>query len=93
MDTDFAVGAPYEDGRGAVYIYHGSRNGVREKYSQVIHAAAMANDITTFGFSVSGNLDLDGNDYPDMIVGAYSSDAAFFFRFVVLTPNENHYLK
>lgn len=40
----------------------------------------MASDITTFGFSVSGSLDLDGNDYPDMIVGAYNSDAAFFFR-------------
>jgi hypothetical protein len=32
--TDFAVGAPYE-GRGAVYIFHGSADGVKEAYSQV----------------------------------------------------------
>lgn len=80
---DFAVGAPYDgpNERGAIYIYHGSRTGVREKYSQVIYAEAVGRDISTFGFSVSGGLDLDGNDYPDMIVGAYLSDAAYFFRF------------
>lgn len=83
MVVDFAVGAPYENGRGAVYIYHGSEKGVRKKYSQVIHAEAMGMDIATFGFSISGGLDLDGNDYPDMIVGAYLSDAAFFFRFAI----------
>ena len=33
---DFVVGAPYEGGNvGAVYIYHGSENGVVEPYSQV----------------------------------------------------------
>lgn len=32
--TDFAVGAPYE-GKGAVYIYHGSREGANEIFSQV----------------------------------------------------------
>lgn len=47
----------------------------------MIYAEAVGRDISTFGFSVSGGLDLDGNDYPDMIVGAYLSDAAFFFRF------------
>jgi uncharacterized protein YcgL (UPF0745 family) len=80
---DFAVGAPY-DGKGAVYIYHGSAKGVRKKYSQVI----LAEDIVpqpsrapqTFGFSLTGGLDLDGNQYPDMAVGAYLSNKAFFFR-------------
>jgi len=35
--SDFAVGAPYDgpQGSGAVYIYHGSPNGVRTKVSQV----------------------------------------------------------
>jgi integrin alpha 8 len=57
---------------------------VRKKYSQVI----LAEDIVpqpsrapqTFGFSLTGGLDLDGNQYPDMAVGAYLSNKAFFFR-------------
>lgn len=37
LSTDFAVGAPYDgvDERGAVYIFHGSKTGVKETYSQV----------------------------------------------------------
>lgn len=83
IDVDFAVGAPYDgpNERGAVYIYHGSRTGVREKYSQVIYAETVGPSIQTFGFSISGGLDLDGNDYPDVVVGAYLADSAFFFRY------------
>lgn len=79
---DFAVGAPYAgpEGRGAVYIYHGSHDGAQEKYSQVIHAAELSNRVETFGFSISGGLDLDGNLYPDMVVGSYESSTAMFFR-------------
>ncbi|XP_017880871.1 integrin alpha-PS2 isoform X2 [Ceratina calcarata] len=79
---DFAVGAPYGGlrGRGAVYIYHGSPTGVLEKYSQVIDAENLDVPIRTFGFSVAGGLDLDGNRYPDLVVGAYDSGAAVFFR-------------
>lgn len=84
--ADFAVGAPYDglNGRGAVYIYHGSIDGVREKHSQVIMAEevgrAIGKSLETFGFSISGGMDLDGNDYPDMAIGSYLSDTAFFFR-------------
>lgn len=82
---DFAVGAPYDgNGRGAVYIFHGSIDGVREKHSQVILAEdvgrSIGRPIETFGFSLAGGVDLDGNDYPDMAVGSYLSDTAFFFR-------------
>lgn len=85
---DFVVGAPYAgpNGRGAVYIYHGSRTGVLEKYSQVIHAEDLDNPVQTFGFSVAGGLDLDGNIYPDLVVGAYESGAAMFFRFLSIFP-------
>lgn len=81
---DFVVGAPYggPNGRGAVYIYHGSRTGVLDKYSQAIHAEDLDNPVETFGFSVAGGLDLDGNVYPDLVVGAYESAAAMFFRFL-----------
>lgn len=29
---------------------------------------------------MSGGLDLDDNQYPDLVVGAYDSDTALFFR-------------
>ncbi|KAL1494758.1 hypothetical protein ABEB36_010304 [Hypothenemus hampei] len=83
---DFAVGAPYdgENSRGAVYIYYGSSKGVLKKYGQVIYAEDLNTrtgvPVNTFGFSITGGLDMDGNDYPDMAVGAYLSDSAFFFR-------------
>ncbi|XP_043525000.1 integrin alpha-PS2-like isoform X2 [Frieseomelitta varia] len=79
---DFVVGAPYAGPRshGAVYIYHGSPTGVLEKYSQVIYAENLDVPVDTFGFSVAGGLDLDGNLYPDLVVGAYESGTAIFYR-------------
>ncbi|XP_037039254.1 integrin alpha-PS2 isoform X2 [Bradysia coprophila] len=80
---DFAVGAPYDgpNGRGAVYIYHGSASGPLAKYSQVIFAEDVSDTyLTTFGFSVSGGIDLDGNRYPDMVVGAYDSNKVVIFK-------------
>ncbi|KAI5641647.1 integrin alpha domain-containing protein [Phthorimaea operculella] len=79
---DIAVGAPYggEHGRGVVYIYHGSASGIREKYSQAITAEEMAPGLTTFGFSLSGGVDLDDNYYPDLAVGAYKSDSVVFLK-------------
>lgn len=81
---DFAVGAPYDgpDGRGAVYIYHGSPTGPLEKYSQVIFAEDVRGtpELSTFGFSMSGGVDLDGNLYPDLVVGAYETNKAIVFK-------------
>lgn len=81
---DFAVGAPYEsygsDGTGAVYIYHGSATGPTEQASQVIRAADVGGGPRTFGFSVAGSMDLDGNGYPDVAVGAYESGRVYTFR-------------
>lgn len=36
--------------------------------------------VSTFGFALSGGKDLDGNQYPDLIVGAYESDVVAYFR-------------
>ncbi|XP_055615855.1 integrin alpha-PS2 isoform X2 [Toxorhynchites rutilus septentrionalis] len=81
---DFAVGAPYDGphGRGAVYVYHGSPTGPLAKPSQVILAEDISgvSRISTFGFSVAGGIDLDGNQYPDMVVGAYETDKALVFK-------------
>ncbi|KAL5276429.1 ITGAV family protein [Megaselia abdita] len=81
---DFAVGAPYDgpQGRGAVYIYHGSSTGPLKKPSQIIYAEDLVGTTIpkTFGFSLSGGVDMDDNAYPDMAVGAYDSDSVFVFK-------------
>ncbi|XP_022819593.1 integrin alpha-PS2 isoform X2 [Spodoptera litura] len=79
---DIAVGAPYggENGRGVVYIYHGSAMGIHEKYSQAITAEEISPTLTTFGFSLSGGVDLDNNNYTDLAVGAYKSDSVVFLK-------------
>ncbi|XP_045445586.1 integrin alpha-PS2 [Melitaea cinxia] len=79
---DIAVGAPYggENGRGVVFIYHGSETGIGEKYSQAITAEEISPSLTTFGFSLSGGVDLDNNNYTDLAVGAYKSDSVVFLK-------------
>ncbi|XP_012945284.1 integrin alpha-PS1 isoform X2 [Aplysia californica] len=86
MDSfqDFAVGAPYE-GTGAVYIYHGdnSEAGFNTDYVQRITASDLPQDVqplSSFGYSLSGGIDLDENGYPDLLVGAYESDAVVLVR-------------
>ena len=34
----------------------------------------------TFGYSLSGGLDLDQNEYPDLLVGAYDDSRVFLIR-------------
>ncbi|XP_076776833.1 integrin alpha-7 isoform X2 [Arvicanthis niloticus] len=72
---DIAVGAPF-DGDGKVFIYHGSSLGVVVKPSQVLEGEAV--DIKSFGYSLSGGLDVDGNQYPDLLVGSLADTAALF---------------
>ncbi|XP_006859454.1 PREDICTED: integrin alpha-7 isoform X2 [Chrysochloris asiatica] len=72
---DIAVGAPF-DGDGKVFIYHGSSLGVVLKPSQVLEGEAVG--IKSFGYSLSGGLDVDGNHYPDLLVGSLTDTAALF---------------
>ncbi|XP_003790544.1 integrin alpha-7 isoform X1 [Otolemur garnettii] len=73
--TDIAVGAPF-DGDGKVFIYHGSSLGVVTKPSQVLEGEAVG--IRSFGYSLSGGLDVDGNHYPDLLVGSLADTAVLF---------------
>ncbi|KAM9520517.1 integrin alpha-3 isoform 1-T1 [Guaruba guarouba] len=67
---DIAVGAPFE-GPGKVYIYHSSAEGLLEKPQQVISGSDLGPaSMQTFGYSLSGGLDVDGNSYPDLLVGS-----------------------
>ncbi|XP_056436164.1 integrin alpha-6 isoform X1 [Gadus chalcogrammus] len=75
---DIAVGAPHDDaGVGKVYIFHGAAHGVNPKAAQIL--SGKPNDIQLFGYSLAGNMDLDGNSYPDLAVGSLS-DTALIFR-------------
>ncbi|XP_043249530.1 integrin alpha-PS1 isoform X2 [Colletes gigas] len=76
---DIAVGAPYEK-KGTVYIYLGSKNGIIAVPSQVIHADDMPEPLQTFGYSLSGGIDMDQNGYADLLVGAYENDAVALLR-------------
>ena len=57
--NDVAVGAPYERS-GVVYIFHGSRSGLRRQPAQIISGDAFRPPLSTFGYSFSGTADLDG---------------------------------
>uniref|UniRef100_A0A8C0E300 Integrin subunit alpha 6 n=2 Tax=Balaenoptera musculus TaxID=9771 RepID=A0A8C0E300_BALMU len=69
---DIAVGAPY-DGKGKVFIYHGSANGINTKPTQILEGKS-----PFFGYSIAGNMDLDRNSYPDVAVGSLSDSVTIF---------------
>lgn len=75
--NDIVVGAPYENKAGAIYIYQGSSSGLRKKHSQKILGSDFRPALSSFGFSFT-TADLDGNLYPDLVVGAYQSDTAVY---------------
>lgn len=76
------MGAPYggSEGEGVVYVYRGSKVGVREKADQVIAGRDVRNNLQSFGFSLAGGVDMDGNEYPDLVVGAANSNQAVMLR-------------
>ncbi|XP_078702717.1 integrin alpha-8-like [Branchiostoma floridae x Branchiostoma belcheri] len=82
--NDVAIGAPYagKTGEGAVYIYRGSPGGLTKEPSLEIEASSVGTGLKSFGYSLSGGVDIDGNLYPDLAVGAFESDAATVFRSV-----------
>lgn len=80
---DLAIGAPYDGGgSGLVYIYNGSPNGISSQPSQLLRPEYIPQGIgmRSFGWSLAGGFDLNNDDYPDLLVGAYESDAAVFFK-------------
>ncbi|XP_047199917.1 integrin alpha-3 isoform X2 [Hippoglossus stenolepis] len=72
---DFAVGAPFSE-TGSVMIWTGSSEGVSTEPSQVIRGSSVAPRFRTFGFSLSAGVDVDGNKYPDLVVGSLDDTVA-----------------
>ncbi|XP_062985826.1 integrin alpha-9 [Elgaria multicarinata webbii] len=78
---DVAIGAPKEDDyAGAVYIYHGYIGGITPQYSMRISGKQLSPRLQMFGQSISGGVDMDGNGYPDVTVGAFMSDNVILLR-------------
>lgn len=81
--NDLAIGAPYTEDGGTVYVYLGGKDGIRKDPVQVISASDLPNEArirSTFGYSLSGGMDLDQNDYPDLLIGSYDSNAVALLR-------------
>ncbi|XP_072832943.2 integrin alpha-M [Pogona vitticeps] len=72
--ADVAVGAPMEDEEhGAVYIFLGETDRLREQHSQRISATSLSPTLHYFGQSLQGRLDLSGDELVDIAVGSLGS--------------------
>ncbi|MEW5701811.1 MAG: FG-GAP-like repeat-containing protein [Candidatus Zixiibacteriota bacterium] len=72
---DVVVGAPgggwtppYHDGQGRAYVYSGQDGAL-------LHSLSGESTSDLFGFSVAGGADVNGDGYPDVIVGAIWNDS------------------
>uniref|UniRef100_A0A671KRY7 Integrin alpha-3-like n=1 Tax=Sinocyclocheilus anshuiensis TaxID=1608454 RepID=A0A671KRY7_9TELE len=89
VSSDLAVGAPFQDS-GKVFIWMGSKNGITTEPSQVIEGKSLGpSDFQTFGYSLSGGLDMDGNDYPDILVGSMDDRIALLRARPVIHLSQN----
>ncbi|XP_065573133.1 integrin alpha-PS4-like isoform X2 [Artemia franciscana] len=81
--NDVAIGAPYEDDSGAVYIFHGSETEVISPFPvQHIRASQFhlfISSLSGFGISIN-SADIDGNRYNDIVVGAFQSGHVVVLR-------------
>ncbi|KAM9785154.1 integrin alpha-3-like isoform X3 [Syngnathus typhle] len=84
---DIAVGAPFQ-GTGSVLIWRGSSTGLSTQPSQVITGSSLSTRFSTFGFSLSAGLDVDGNKHPDLLVGSLDDTAVLLRTRPVIHLNQ-----
>nr|XP_044248997.1 integrin alpha-PS4-like [Drosophila takahashii] len=82
--NDVAVGAPFA-GNGAVFIYLGSKHGLREEPSQRIdaplyHTSKFGLNLPMFGHGLSRGLDIDENGFNDFAIGAPNEEAVYVYQ-------------
>ncbi|XP_070845853.1 integrin alpha-1 [Chaetodon trifascialis] len=79
--NDVAIGAPFEnDHRGAVYIYHGDKTSLKEKFVQHIPAGGDGDKMKFFGQSIHGVMDLNGDGITDVTIGGLGGASLFWSR-------------
>uniref|UniRef100_A0A4W4H060 Integrin, alpha 1 n=1 Tax=Electrophorus electricus TaxID=8005 RepID=A0A4W4H060_ELEEL len=79
--NDVVIGAPLEnDHRGAVYIYHGTQDTIRDKYAQRIAAGGDGKRMKFFGQSIHGVMDLNDDGIVDITIGGIGGAALYWSR-------------
>ncbi|CAN9498449.1 unnamed protein product [Ophioblennius macclurei] len=81
--NDVAISAPYggPDHHGLIYIHNGGSRGPDSTPSQVLQGMWASSYMpASFGYSMTGNTDIDQNGYPDLIVGVFGADKAVLYR-------------
>ncbi|XP_028930902.1 integrin alpha-IIb isoform X2 [Ornithorhynchus anatinus] len=78
--NDVAVGAPFggPEGLGRVYVFRGSSDGLEAQPSQALDSPFPRG--SAFGFALRGATDIDGNGYPDLLVGAFGANQVAVYR-------------
>ncbi|XP_019484887.1 PREDICTED: integrin alpha-8 [Hipposideros armiger] len=82
--NDVAIGAPFagQDQRGRVLIYNGNQHGLNAEASQILQGVWASQAVPSgFGFTLRGDADIDKNDYPDLIVGAFGAGKVAVYSF------------
>lgn len=81
--NDVAIGAPME-GNGAVYIFNGAPHGLSTKPSQKLLPLGSQIPNTfpglMFGHALSTAVDIDGNGYNDLAIGAPFNEQVFVYK-------------
>ncbi|XP_056284930.1 integrin alpha-V [Pseudoliparis swirei] len=81
--NDVAISAPYGGPAryGLVYIHNGRPQGPSSSPSQVLQGKWASSYMpASFGYSMTGNTDVDQNGYPDLLVGVFGADKAVLYR-------------
>uniref|UniRef100_A0A8C7R3P9 Integrin subunit alpha 1 n=1 Tax=Oncorhynchus mykiss TaxID=8022 RepID=A0A8C7R3P9_ONCMY len=95
-NRDVAIGAPLEnDHKGAVYVYHGAKKTIKEKYVQRIPGPGDGVKTKFFGQSIHGVMDLNGDGIIDITIGGlggaslfWSKDVAELYANMTFDPNK-----
>lgn len=81
--NDVAIGAPME-GNGVVYIFHGAPQGLITKPAQkILPQGSQIPKVfpgLMFGQSISAAVDIDGNGYNDIAIGAPFNEQVFIYK-------------